>query len=89
MAIAIKRLTALKQTLNGERVLGYAWKSSLLGENFEQIRRFLQETCEQLGMAGTNAPMPIKSTSNAIDLTTEGCHRGFLVGDHSVTGRYR
>lgn len=70
MVIAIERLTALRQTLNGERVSGCAWKSSSLGENFEQIRRFLQETCEQLGMAGNSAPMPIKSKSNDIDLTT-------------------
>jgi hypothetical protein len=60
----------LRQILSGEQVLGWVWNSPLLGENFEEIRRFLQETCEQLGMAGSNARMPIMSKANTIDLTT-------------------
>lgn len=69
-AIAIERLTALRQILNGEQVPGWVWNSPLLGENFEEIRQFLQDTYEQLGMGGNNARMPVKSKSNTIDLTT-------------------
>ncbi len=68
-AIAIERMTAFRQILDGKQVPGWVWNSSLLGENFEEIRRFLQETREQLGMTGNKAPIPKNSKSNAIDLT--------------------
>jgi hypothetical protein len=70
MTIVSERLTALARILDGERVLGWVWKSPLLGENIERIMRFLQETWNQLAMAGNNTSMPTKSKANKIDITT-------------------
>jgi hypothetical protein len=73
MTIATERLTALRRILNGDRVPGWEWNSPLLGQNVEDIRQFLQETCGQLGMRVNGDKMQLTSKANTIDLTRFGC----------------
>jgi len=73
MTIAIKRLIALRSILNGDQVSGWKWNLILLGQNVEDIRQFLQETCEQLGIRVKGDKMQLISKANTIDLTRFGC----------------
>lgn len=71
--IAIQRLTALSRELNGDKVPGWESNSPLLGQNVEDIRQFLQETCEQLGMRVNSDKMQLTSEANTIDLARFAC----------------
>lgn len=67
--IAIERLAALKQILNGEGVHGWILQSPSLGKNLEDIRHFLRDTSTQIGLPTLDYTMTVSSKVNDIDLT--------------------
>jgi hypothetical protein len=70
MEIAIERLSALSRIINGHQVPGWESKSLLLGQNIEDIRQFLQETCEQLRMRVNGDKTQLISKASTINLKT-------------------
>jgi hypothetical protein len=68
MTIAIERLTLLHGILNGKQVPDWKMNSPSLGQNVEDIRQLLQETCEQLGIKVNSDKMQPTSKANKIDL---------------------
>jgi hypothetical protein len=67
--IAIERLAALKQMLNGEEVHQWTLKSLLLGENIEDIQHFLRSTSTQIGLLTLDSVVTVSLKVNAITLT--------------------
>ena len=70
MEIAIERLSALSRIINGHQVPGWELESLLLGQNIEDIRQFLQETCEQLEMRVNGDKTQLISKASTINLKT-------------------
>jgi hypothetical protein len=68
MTIAIERLLLLHGILNGKQVPDWKMNSPSLGQNVEDIRQLLQETCEQLGIKVNSDKMQPTSKANKIDL---------------------
>ena len=68
MTIAIERLTLLHGILNDNQAPDWELNSPSLGQNVEDIRQLLQETCEQLGIKVNSDKMQPTSKANKIDL---------------------
>jgi hypothetical protein len=73
MTIASDRLKALHRILDGNQVPDWELNSPLLGQNVEDVRQFLQETCEQLGIRLDRDKMQLTSKANTINLKSFIC----------------